>query len=255
MNSLQTINNNKYMRLNIKNEKPIFDIGLAILRPILSFFVIMTHCYKYSYATGLWKFLIFKTKKFYFHVPIFFLMSFYFSQKTLSSSNTKKKAERFERLCIPYFFYPIILFLLNKLLIRFKITKNEIQIDELKHQLLFGIGMKYLFILWYQWNIIFFTFFFILVICLFRKNYNFVLIIILITSFVFQYNGKNVLIFGKYKERMVLGRVMEMLPFSVIGFLISYSDIIHFLKNFRLKVFIYCIYFLYFLYIQQYNGI
>jgi hypothetical protein len=59
MNSLQTINNNKYMRLNIKKKKPIFDIGLAILRPILSFFVIMTHCYNYSYATGLWKFLAF----------------------------------------------------------------------------------------------------------------------------------------------------------------------------------------------------
>jgi predicted membrane protein len=191
-------------------------------------------------------------------------MSFYFSQKILTSSNTKKKTERFERLCLPYFFFPIIFFLLNRLLIGFKITKNEIQIDELKHQLLFGIGMRNLFILWYQWNIIFFTFFFILVICLFRKNYNFVLIIILITSFVCQYNGKNVLIFRKYKERMVLGRVMEMLPFSVIGFLISYSDIIHFLKNFRLKVFIYCIYFLYFLYNDhifnniigfQHNGI
>ena len=246
MNSLQIINNNEYKRLNIIKKK--FDIGLAILRTILSFFVIMTHCYCYNYAMGLWKFLIFKTKRFYFHVPIFFLMSFYFSQKTLSSFNTKKKVERFERLCIPYFFWPIIIFLLNKLLILFKITKNEIQIEHLKHQLLFGMGIMNMYILWYQWNIIFITFFFILVICLFRKYYNFVLTIILITAFVYQYNGKNVLIFGKYKESMVLGRVMEMIPFSVIGFLISYSDIIHILKNFRLKVLISCTYLLFFLY-------
>ena len=31
------------------------------MRTILSFFVIMTHCYNYNYAMGLWKFLIFKT--------------------------------------------------------------------------------------------------------------------------------------------------------------------------------------------------
>jgi hypothetical protein len=42
--------------------------------------------------------------------------------------------------------------------------------------------------------------------------------------------------------------VMEMIPFSVIGFLISYSDIIHILKNFRLKVLISCTYLLFFLY-------
>lgn len=78
----------------------VFDIGLAILRPFLAFFVIITHCYNYKYAKGLWKLLIRKTKRFFFHVPIFFLMSFYFSQKTISSSNYRKKFERLERLCI-----------------------------------------------------------------------------------------------------------------------------------------------------------
>jgi fucose 4-O-acetylase-like acetyltransferase len=92
-----------------------FDIGLAILRPILSFLVILTHCYNTNYATGIWKLLLKKFYNFGFHV-IFFLMSFFFSQRTLSSSDYKKKIQRLERLCIPYFLWPIIIYYLNKLL-------------------------------------------------------------------------------------------------------------------------------------------
>ena len=110
--------NKKYIKLKsittIK-EKFTYDIGLAVLRPILSFLVVITHCYNYNSATGKWKEIIIKINHFWFHVPTFFIMSFYFSYKTLISSNYKKKFERLQRLFIPYFLWPIIVFLLNKL--------------------------------------------------------------------------------------------------------------------------------------------
>lgn len=57
---------------NIKDEVKFFDIGLAILRPILSFFVIMTHCYNCNNAPKKFKQFYIKADKFLFHLPIFF---------------------------------------------------------------------------------------------------------------------------------------------------------------------------------------
>ena len=51
----------------------------------------MTHCYKYNNAPKKLKQFYITIDKFLFHVPIFFLMSFYFSQKTIVSQNYKKK--------------------------------------------------------------------------------------------------------------------------------------------------------------------
>ena len=256
MNYLKKINiikekakKNEYIELIEEKKELKFNIGLAFLRPILQFFVILTHCYNYNFATGLWELLIIKFKKFGFHVLIFFLMSFYFSQNTLSSSNYKKKFERFERICIPYLLWPIIIYYLNKLLIRCSITKNEITIKDLIHQLIFGSGNMSMNMMWYQWNTILITIVFNLIIFVFRNNYNFAFIIIAITAFIFQYNGNNVYFFSNYIDytRTVFGRVIEMIPYTVIGFLISYSKIIIFLTKYRLQVIIACIYFLYFL--------
>ena len=261
--------NKKYIELKsittIK-ENFTYDIGLAVLRPILSFFVIVTHCYNYDSANGKWKELIIKTNHFWFHVPTFFIMSFYFSYKTLISSNYKKKFERLQRLFIPYFLWPIIVFLLNKLLKVFSLSKLDIKLRELKFQLLYGVGENGLGILWFQWNLIFITLLFIIIIFIFKKNYNSIFIIITITSFIYQYNGKNRLYFTKFKDKRedVFGRILEMIPFSVIGFLISYSEIIVFLKKYRLTTIITCIYLLYFIINYQvinktegfkYNGI
>lgn len=103
-------------------------------------------------------------------------------------------------------------------------------------------------IMWYQWNTILITIGFNLIIFVFRNNYNFILIIIAITAFIFQYNGKNVSFFSKYLDykRTVFGRVIEMIPYTVIGFLISYSKIIIFFTKYRLQVILACIYLLYF---------
>ena len=181
----------KLKSISTKKEIYIYDIGLTILRPILAFLVIMTHCYDYNGAIGKWREIFIKTDNLLYHVQIFFIISFYFSHKTLISLNYKKIFERFQRLCIPYFLWPIIVFLLNKLLKVFSISNLVIKLSELKFQLLYGIGENGMGILWFQWNLIFITLLFIIIIFIFKKNYNFIFIIITITAFIFQYNGKN----------------------------------------------------------------
>lgn len=226
-----------------------FNIGLAFLRPILSFFVVITHFYNNkSFAKGYWKLILLKAEKFFFHVRIFFIMAFYFSYKTLVSNDCKKKIIRLERLCIPYFLWPIIFFFLNNIFRKYFRMKYifKFKVKDLKEQLYFGHG--YIFSFWYQWNLIFITIFFILIILLFKKNHNFIFIIINIISFNFQYNGKNIKFFGKYNYiKRTVGRIIEMLPLSGIGFIIASSGILNFFKKYILQTIIVCIYIIYLL--------
>ena len=204
----------------------------------------MTHCYKYKHTKGLWKLIVSKTKRFFFHVPIFFLMSFYFSEKALLSSKYTKTFGRFDRLCIPFFLWPIIIFYLNKLLIKLSITQNVLTIKDLRFQLIFGTGRMNMYTFWYQWDIIFITICYKIIIFIFRKKFNYVLTLITITSFLYQYNGKNFAFFRRYNYggHYVFGRLAEMFPYSVIGFFISYSKIMTFFKKNRILVIISCIY-------------
>ena len=241
-----------YVRLRKrKKEKTefVFDIGLGILRLTLAFLVVISHCYNFELATGIWKEIIKKTETVSFHVRVFFMMSFYFSYKTLVSSNYKKIFDRFLRLLIPYILWPIIILLLNNnLLIKFsKIKKRIFTKKDLKYQLLTASG--YMLILWFQWNLIFVTILYIIIILLFKRFLNLILILMAITAFIYQYNGKNQKYFAKYPyfELHNYGRILELIPYSVAGFLISSSGIIKFFKKFRLKTIITCLYIIYFI--------
>ena len=66
----EKVKNNWYIELIEEKKELQFNTGLAILRPILQFFVILTHCYNYNLATDVLELLIIKFNKFGFHVLI-----------------------------------------------------------------------------------------------------------------------------------------------------------------------------------------
>jgi hypothetical protein len=242
MNYLKPI---KSKDLSIKNPKKEFhfNIGLAILRPILAFLVIVTHCYNHNLYQGILKLLYINSQKIHFHIRIFIIISFYFSYNTLISNDYKKKLKRFERILIPYFLWPIIIYFFNIFLKKiFNIGRN-ITFTDLKKQFIGGSGFIYS--LYFQWSLALLNIFHMLIILLFRKHCIFILIILSIISFNCQYNGINLLYFIKCK--MPLGRTIEFIPCSVIGFIISYLGIMNCFKKYRLKTIIVCIYICYIL--------
>jgi fucose 4-O-acetylase-like acetyltransferase len=89
---LTNINKNNY-QLKRKRE---YNIGIGILRTCLSFMVIMDHIYNKKIYN---KYVYF----FYYHIPTFFLLSFFYTFNTLSFFNINKIKARFERIMIPYF--------------------------------------------------------------------------------------------------------------------------------------------------------
>ena len=244
----------KYIKLSSKTAKSkkenAYDIGLSILRPILEFTVIMTHFYDYNKIPKSLKYISDQTQQFFFHVRVFFIISFYYSKNILISNDYKKQLERLIiRLAMPYFLWPIIFFLLDRILKEFISLKSICTFKALKRQIL--LGFSFLFPLWFQFNLILISILFTLIILIFKKCYNFILIIISIISFIYQYNGKNVYYVSKLKienlERLTVGRIIEMIPCGAIGFLIASSGIMNHLRKFKLRVFIVCSLIFYFL--------
>lgn len=233
----------------INNDKKYFDIGLSLLRVFICYFVIIAHCYNRSNSSIIFKKInsLFKT-----HVLIFFIMGFYFSYKTIISSNPKQKIDRLKRLIIPYFLWPIILWFINKIVPKdYKISKC-MTIEDLIYQLLYG--SRYLSVLWFQWDLIMLTIVFYLIYILFKKMFNFILIMLSISSFIYQYNGHNIKRFKKeiYDKKYTFGRFLEILPMAVIGVLFNFTQILNYFKKFRLKTFFTCIFLIY---LFQFNAI
>ena len=225
------------------NKKFQFDIGLGVIRPFLSFLVIVTHCYNKHYLQGIWKILYINTEEIHFHIRIFIIISFYFSYNSIVSKEYKSKLNRFGRIFIPYFLWPIIIFFFNKCLKKiFKIIKN-ITFKDLKNQ--FNGGNGFIFPLYFQLCLSILTISHIIIILLFRKHCIFILIILSLISFNFQYNRLNLLFFQKSK--LFLGRTIEFIPCSSIGFIIASLGIMNLFKQYRLKTILvsnYCCYLL-----------
>ena len=186
MKKINKIKKHKKIIKPINNKKEInkitFDIGLAILRAILSFCVVISHCYNFGFAEGKWKQFIENTQIFAFPVPTFIIMSFFFSYKTLVYSDFNKKFERLLRLFIPYILWPIILYYAhNKILTKY-LKIGFIPFIDLKLQLL--KGGKYMSQFWYQWVLIFLTIVYMIISLLSKRIRNLLLINMVIIALI-----------------------------------------------------------------------
>ena len=182
-----------------------------------------------------------KLKKFrhilYYHIPTFFLISFFFTYNTLTSFNIQKIKLRFQRMIIPYIGWSIIAFILKNIyyyLFNLKYEHNLIIF--IKHLI---TGHILLVPLWYLSILMFTTIIFLITIFLFRKNKLLIFHILVLISYVLQYSGINYYLNMKYltiHAVLTFGRFMEALPNAITGYTFAYLNIINILKKYRLKV-------------------
>ena len=137
-----------------KNSKPKnINLGIELLRFVLCLWVVIIHCSDIKSRHR--KYLERK-----FHVPTFFLLSFYFYYPTILKRIIIKIHFRFQRLLYPYIFWSIISFFLQNILAKytsFGISKDYLSLKDFYLQIL--TGSKYYKIFWFQFNLIFFTLF------------------------------------------------------------------------------------------------
>jgi len=227
----------------ISNQKKKYDINLALLRIYLSILVVNAHCLNIKNIRNkyLLKLLVNKL-----HCPIFFIISFYYCHNLFISKNIKKIKQRFERLLLPYFLWPIIIWVLNNLIYFFFKKNLIITFNQLKIQIL--TGHCFMTVLWFQYNLLFTTLLILIIQLLFKHNTILILINLWNISYFLQFSNINYKTFSKYSFflKYSFGRFFEIFPYCITGFIISSIKLIDRFKKYRIKTFYVIISFLVF---------
>ena len=155
----------------------------------------------------------------YYHIPTFFLLSFYYTYNTFTSFNINKIKLRFERIVLPYICWNIISFILNNIY-HFILNWNCFYTI---YDFLLNLLNGHMFIisLWFQNILILTTLIISIIVFLFKNHYLLIFQIILILSYRFQYSGENYLFFTRYFSLFfttTYGRFFETFPHSMTGF-------------------------------------
>ena len=215
---------------SIKPKSKIYDYGLGILKTYLAFLIVASH--QFSRKTTKNEIILMLYDNRNIHVPSFFIMSFYFTCHNLLSLNPKKILNRFIRLFIPYFGWPIIILQINRKYNQIFKAKFPESIEALKYQLLWGDG--YVGQFWFQWDLIVTTFLFVIIIFTFRKNCLFILILVLILFYYCQYTGNyfQKYLYLKKSNNYPVERMFEMIPFGVTYHVVNNYQLFRKIKGF-----------------------
>lgn len=217
---------------NEKNETHNFSVGISILRSILCFWVLIIHCSDVKDTHK--KFL---TR--HFHVPTFFLLSFYFYYPIANGRNIQKLKLRFQRLLYPYIFYAIFIIIMNNILVTYTSLKSSHRLYSLKDlyiQIL--IGTRFYNLFWFQFNLIFLSLFFAIISFIFKKKLLFILEFIGIISLYLHLSGINyyAFIYLKMPTQSSLGNLNEMIPLAVFGCFFNSINLLQKLNKLDLSI-------------------
>jgi hypothetical protein len=208
-------------------------IGFAFLRIYLSFLVVSSHCFEPNSTAR--KKIIIRIIHNAVHVPTFFIMSFYFCYNSFKSKNIRKNKIRLQRLLIPYFVWPIIIWSLNNLLSFFFIKINIIPFK--KFILQFITGNDFMGILWFQCNLILITLLIMIIhFLLSEKLVLYTLINLLFFGMFFTYSEYNYILFSKYNFciKFSFGRFFEICGYCVTGYFLASSNFVYILSKNRI---------------------
>ena len=135
------------MKNNVENKK--INLGIEILRSLLCLWIVIVH-------QSIIKKKHIKYLKRHFHVPTFIFLSFIFFYPSLYARVINKILSRFQRLLIPYIFWPLLILIVNNFLFfffSFSQFSRLLTLKDIYIQII--IGSKYHEIFWFQFNLIF----------------------------------------------------------------------------------------------------
>ena len=224
-----------------KNNKSI-NLGIEILRMLLCLWIVFIHCS-----------IIKEAQKKYlskgFHVPTFILISFFFYVKTLQGRIIYKIIYRFKRILIPYIGWSIIILIINNLKILvfgYGLSHKILSLQDLYLQLL--TGSNYYRIFWFQFNLIFLSLFLTIISFIFKSNLLLSFYYLAVISFymhISRLNHKFVIQLGNKYIRKSCGSLIELMPISIFGCIISSSNLLSETKKNPLSILFLYIFLLY----------
>ena len=211
------------------------NLGLEIVRPFLSLWVVISHCSKIQRKHAKY---IYRA----FHVPTFNLIAFYFFNRIISKRILSKITFRFYRIIIPYILWPLIIFIVNNLLFflfSFGQYETKLKLVDLYIQIL--IGARYFRIFWFQFNLVFTSLIFTIFSFLFGNKFLKILPFIGLVSLFLHITKINYNFFKDYTcydgaFALNLGTFIELMPISVIGCIFNSMDLLGRIQHFSIYV-------------------
>ena len=214
------------------------NIGLDLLRVWLSFEVVVDHFWHQNGLTGFWDFL---SQMRSLAVPCFLLTSFYLTANRYATSDGAWLKRRFSRLCVPYFVWPVVYFILvlscsalSETFVRttvgmteFKHYGFDLALDgwDLVRQWAFGIDRRLVHQFWFHSNMIFWTagLFLLLKYVVRPKARVAMLAGCVMFGLVMQYSGANTFLFDRicFEFKYSAGRLLATLPYAAIALLVG----------------------------------
>ena len=221
------------MVYNLISSNKKINIGLQLLRNLLSFWIVLFHSYDYKNNKKLY--IFFTQKKF--HVPSFLLISFYFYYNCLSKRDKTKIIQRFKRLIIPYTIWPFIFLIINNYsikLFRISIFNRYLSLNDYFYQIL--ISNIYYIPFWYLNVSLFLSLIFAIICYLCKNHYIFIIQLLALLTYISHYSGIYN-IFKKYKLFcMCTVLTVRSIPVSAIGLTFSSINLIDYAKKLYIRV-------------------
>jgi len=218
----------------ISNRKIYY--GLSILKALLAFDVINTHCFNKNSTSN--KAIIYLLKSTKLHVPSFIIMSFYFTHNILTNFDINKINKRFERLLIPYIGWPLILVIMSNFIHYFFKQYYQYPFKILIYQLILGDAPNIPLHFWFLFDLIITSILFLIIIKIMKHHYLFILELLMIFSYFLQYSKLNLKFYYYVNMKVSLGKENEFLPFAITGFFLFELNIIEKLQKYKIYTFI-----------------
>lgn len=219
-----------------------YNYGFALLRVLMAFEVILAHFCNWDEYNPLivWPFRELVSLA----VSCFAIMSFYLMTDFFLKRDHSRFLQRMKRLIVPQIGWAILYFFIYLFLNIIFHAGLPLKSIDLFWQMLTGHSMDLNPTMWYQFNVIVITalFYFIFKKTDDHKGFH-ILILLLVFSYFMQYSGINRSLFKDlpFELKKPIGRILEVIPFAVIGFALKYLDVFEHLKKHRYLVMTVCI--------------
>lgn len=218
------------------------NIGISLLKMLMAFEVVLAHFCKWGkhYPIYLYPFKTLVSLA----VPVFFVISFYFTEPLIISKNTGKKIDRLRKLFMPQFVWAIIYFVIFCLLDSLAFANEKVTAMDLFFQVITGHSSKLNSAMWFQFDLIIVTALFCAIFSKTSTKKGFAAIVIItLTCVLLQITGINYRLFSNmiFELKYPLGRITETIPFACIGFSLRYFNALETLKKYRYYVIPICI--------------
>lgn len=214
------------------SKTPQYDYGLAMLRMMMCFTVVLCHFWDAADARGVMR--VFRFLRAY-AVPVFMILSFIFSQKAFLQHDRQKVKSRFERLIIPQVGWAVMYWVVYILIDRTIGMGLQLGIGDLLWQLFTGHSPKLNAVMWYQFDLILLTALFLVIISHFKDRAEWILLAWGVAALAIQYSKLHLVFLPlRFELRYPLGRFSEMVPLAVVGYLLSSKNVLVRIKSHRL---------------------